>query len=155
MRSPTPLWGYTSEASRLSSFQWAKQHIIKPNVHELERLMARQLKDIDAIADAAMGVYERGVEVVLVSMGEKGVLLVTKDERWIAHPPRVTVVNTIGAGDSAVAGFVHGLVLGENYKEAVMRAAATETAATLINDVSITQESVDAILAQVKVRRAT
>ena len=133
----------------------AKPHIIKPNVHELERLMARQLKDIDAIVDAAMGVYERGVEVVLVSMGAKGVLLVTKDEHWIAHPPRVTVVNTIGAGDSAVAGFVHGLVLGENYKEAVMRAAATGTAATLINDVSITQESVDAILAQVKVRRAT
>jgi len=133
----------------------AKPHIIKPNIHELERLMARQLKDIDAIVDAAVGVYERGVEVVLVSMGAKGVLLVTKDERWIAHPPRVTVVNTIGAGDSAVAGFVHGLVLGENYKEAVMRAAATGTAATLINDVSITQESVDAILAQVKVRRAT
>jgi fructose-1-phosphate kinase PfkB-like protein len=47
------------------------------------------------------------------------------------------------------------LVLGENYNEAVMLAAATGTAATLINDVSITQESVDAILAQVKVRRAT
>jgi 6-phosphofructokinase 2 len=126
----------------------AKPHIIKPNIHELERLRARQLKDIDAIVDAAVG-------VVLVSMGARGVLLVTKDERWIAHPPRVTVVNTIGAGDSAVAGFVHGLAMGESYKEAVMRAAATGTAATLINDVSITQGSVDAILAQVKVRRAT
>jgi 1-phosphofructokinase len=133
----------------------AKPHIIKPNVHELERLMARQLKDIGAIVDAAVEVHERGIDVVLVSMGAKGMLVVTEDERWMAHPPRVTVVNTIGAGDSAVAGFVHGLVLGESCKDAVKRAAATGTAATLINDVSITRESVDAILAQVKVRRAT
>jgi len=132
----------------------ATPHIIKPNVQELERLLTRQLTDIDAIVDAAVEVQKRGINVVLVSMGANGVLLVTKDERWIARPPRVTVVNTIGAGDSAVAGFVHGLVLGESCKEAVKRAAATGTAATLINDVSITKESVDAILAQVKVRRA-
>jgi len=47
------------------------------------------------------------------------------------------------------------LVLGESCKEAAKRAAATGTAATLIIDVSITQESVDTILAQVKVRRVT
>jgi 6-phosphofructokinase 2 len=133
----------------------AKPHIIKPNVNELERLIARQLKDINAIVDAAVEVHERGIDVVLVSMGARGVLLVTHDERWIAHPPRVTVTSTIGAGDSAVAGFVHSLVLGESYKEGVKRAAATGTAATLINDVSITRENVNAILAQVKVRRVT
>jgi 6-phosphofructokinase 2 len=133
----------------------AKPHIIKPNVHELERLMARQLKDVSAIVDAAVEVHERGIDVVLVSMGARGVLLVTDDERWIAHPPRVTVTNTIGAGDSAVAGFVQSLVLGETFKEAVTRAAATGTAATLIDDVSITREDVNAILGQVKVRRVT
>ena len=133
----------------------AKPHIIKPNVHELERLLARQLKDMSSIVDAAIEVHDRGVDVVLVSMGARGVLLVTEGERWIAHPPRVTVTNTIGAGDSAVAGFVQSLVMGENFKEAASRAAATGTAATLIDDVSITQESVNAILDQVKVRRVT
>jgi fructose-1-phosphate kinase PfkB-like protein len=83
------------------------------------------------------------------------VLLVTEDERWIARPPRVTVTNTIGAGDSAVAGFVHALVLGESYKEAAQRAAATGTAATLIQDVSITPENVSTLLAQVSVRRVS
>ena len=124
-------------------------------MHELERLLARQLKDMSAIGDAAIEVHEGGIDVVLVSMGARGVLLVTEDERWIAHPPRVTVTNTIGAGDSAVAGFVQSLVLGENFKEAASRAAATGTAATLIDDVSIPQENVNAILGQVKVRRVT
>jgi 6-phosphofructokinase 2 len=133
----------------------AKPDIIKPNVQELERLMDRQLADLDAIVGAAEEVHERGIEVVLVSMGAKGMLLVTQDERWMARPPRATVVNAIGAGDSAVAGFVHGLVLGESCREAVKRSAATGTAATLINDVSITRESVGTILAQVKIRRIT
>lgn len=133
----------------------AKPNIIKPNVHELERLVSRPLKDVNAIIDAAVEVQERGIEIVLVSMGARGVLLVSKDERYIARPPRVDVVNTIGAGDSAVAGFVHGLILGESYSRAAKRAAATGTAATLIDDVSITNESVNAILAQVKVRRPT
>lgn len=39
-------------------------------------------------------------------MGAKGILLVGKKERYLAGPPKVTVVNTIGAGDSAVAGFI-------------------------------------------------
>jgi 6-phosphofructokinase 2 len=130
----------------------AKPHIVKPNVHELERLMATQLNSIGSIVDAAVQVHERGIDVVLVSMGARGVLLVTEDERWIARPPRVTVTNTIGAGDSAVAGFVHALVLGESYKEAVQRAAATGTAATLIQDVSITPENVSKLLDQVSVR---
>lgn len=133
----------------------AKPNIIKPNVHELERLVARPLKDVSVIIEAAVEVLERGIDIVLVSMGARGVLLVTNDERCIARPPRVDVVNTIGAGDSAVAGFVHSLILGESYVQAAKRAAATGTAATLIDDVSITKESVNAILAQVKLRRAT
>jgi len=133
----------------------AEPHIIKPNVHELERLIGRRLKDLRALVDAAVEVRGRGIDIVLVSMGARGMLLVSENERWIAHPPRVTVTNTIGAGDSAVAGFVQSLLLGETLKEAVTRATATGTAATLINDVSITQEDVDTIRRQVKVRRVT
>ncbi|MGZ4912763.1 MAG: 1-phosphofructokinase [Halobacteriota archaeon] len=128
----------------------AKPRIIKPNVHELERLMERELNDLSAITSAAQAIHETGIEIVLVSMGPKGMLLVTEGERWVAVPPEVTVINTIGAGDSAVAGFVHGLTLGESYSNALKRSAATGTAATLIKDVSITNERVQALLDQVK-----
>jgi len=133
----------------------AQPHIIKPNVHELERLVGRELNDLSLITQAAEAVREKGIDIVLVSMGPKGMLLVTEEGRWVAHPPKVTVMNTIGAGDSAVAGFVHGLVLGESYKDALKRSAATGTAATLIQDVSITIESVNSISDQVKVRKVS
>ena len=128
-----------------------KPHIVKPNVHELERLVGRELKNLESITEAAVDVQKGGIEIVLVSMGPKGMILVAKDERLWACPPKVKVENTIGAGDSAVAGFIHGVILGESKEEALMRAVATGTAATLIRDVSITDDYIKKLLVQTKV----
>jgi 6-phosphofructokinase 2 len=83
--------------------------IIKPNIHELERLVGRSLETIDEILQAARTVRERGVETVLVSMGARGMIRVGPDEVFRAIPPEVEIVNTIGAGESSVAGYVFGL----------------------------------------------
>ena len=104
---------------------------IKPNVHELSRLVGMELKEMDEIISAASGVREQGVGIVLVSMGARGVLLVAGKEQYLASPPEVKVKNTIGAGDSAVAGFVYGLVQGKTLKEALTYAVAAGTATTL------------------------
>jgi len=130
-----------------------KPHIVKPNVHELERLVGRELKNLESITEAAVDVQKGGIEIVLVSMGPKGMILVAKDERLWACPPKVKVENTIGAGDSAVAGFIHGVILGESKEEALMRAVATGTAATLIRDVSITDDYIKKLLVQTKVSK--
>ena len=137
----------------LKSGIMGKPHIVKPNVHELERLVGRELKNLESITEAAVEVQKRGIEIVLVSMGPNGMVLVAKDERLWAYPPKVKVENTIGAGDSAVAGFLHGVILGENKKEALMRAVATGTAATLIRDVSITDDYIKKLLVQTKVNK--
>jgi 6-phosphofructokinase 2 len=73
----------------------------------------------------------RGVEIVLVSMGAQGILLVGEKEQYLATPPAVKVENTIGAGDSAVAGFVYGLTQGKSLGEALVYAVAAGTATTL------------------------
>jgi len=103
--------------------------VIKPNVHELSRLKGMMLEDVDDIMKAAQGICKQGVETVLVSMGAKGMLMVTEREICLASPPKVLVKNTIGAGDSAVAGFVYGLTLGK--KNALAYAVAAGTATTL------------------------
>jgi 6-phosphofructokinase 2 len=105
--------------------------IIKPNVHELSRLVDKKLITVDEILRAAQGIHKRGVRIVLVSMGAKGIILFSKKERYLASPPKVRVKNTIGAGDSAVAGFVYGLVIGNSLKKALMYAVAAGTATTL------------------------
>lgn len=105
--------------------------IIKPNVHELSRLVDMRLITIDEIIRAAQSIHKQGVRIVLVSMGAKGIILFSKKERYLASPPKVRVKNTIGAGDSAVAGFVYGLVMGKSLKKALIYAVAAGTATTL------------------------
>ena len=109
----------------------AHPNIIKPNIHELSELVQHELKEMDEIVEAARQINRSGVEIVLVSMGPRGILLVAKGEEYVAVPPEAKVENTIGAGDSAVAGFVYGLVTGNYLKEALVCAAAAGTATTI------------------------
>lgn len=105
--------------------------IIKPNIHELSRLVDRELGGLNDIIAAAQGVRRSGIRIVLVSMGARGMLLAAENEQYVATPPKVQVVNTIGAGDSAVAGFLYGLVDGKTLREALVYAVAAGTATTL------------------------
>lgn len=105
--------------------------VIKPNIHELSRLVSMELKEINEIIHAAQKIHGKGVGIVLVSMGAKGILLISETDQYVASPPDVKVKNTIGAGDSAVAGFVYGLTGGRSLKDALIYAVAAGTATTL------------------------
>jgi 6-phosphofructokinase 2 len=105
--------------------------IIKPNVHELSRLSGRDLKNVQQIFDTAQTFCDQGIPVVLVSMGARGILLAGREQRYLAVPPKVNVVNTIGAGDSAIAGFVNGYLTGKTLQEALVYGVAAGTATTL------------------------
>jgi 6-phosphofructokinase 2 len=104
--------------------------VIKPNRYELAELAGKALPDISAIAEYAAGLLDL-VETVLVSLGADGIVMVTRSQVVHAWPPRVAVKSTVGAGDCAVAGFVHGMAVGESSTTALRRAVATGTAATL------------------------
>ena len=109
----------------------ARPRIIKPNIHELSQLQDKKLEQIEDIITAAQKIRRQGVEIVLVSLGHEGIMMVTEKEKYLASPPAVDVVNTIGAGDSAVAGFVYGLSNEKPLKECLTYAVAAGTATTL------------------------
>lgn len=78
--------------------------LIKPNLEELEELAGRELPTVGDVVDAARDVLPGGH--VVVSLGENGALLVTATlVLWAGHPP-VVADSTVGAGDSALAGFL-------------------------------------------------
>ena len=108
-----------------------RPYVIKPNYYELGRLVASEPEGMDEIATAARKVMEQGIPVVLVSLGAEGILLVSEKGEYLAAPPEVKVENTIGAGDSAVAGFVYGLSRSRDFKDALRCAVAAGTATTL------------------------
>lgn len=102
-------------------------YLIKPNRDELEAIIGKKLLTDDEIADAADKLRIAGAKNVLVSLGADGALLVDGDgKRHRAYSERIKAVNTVGAGDSAVAGFIVGADV--DYETALRYAVACGTA---------------------------
>ncbi len=87
----------------------ARPFLIKPNHYELEQLTGQSIDGIEAVAQVARDLNRAGVEILCVSLGSQGVVMVDRHNAYHAHPPKVTVDSTVGAGDSMVAGLVAGL----------------------------------------------
>lgn len=88
---------------------WARKGvatIMKPNGEELASCVGRTLNTLQDVVDAARELNSWGVECVLASLGVDGMLAVTKTDAVHAFTPPVRVINTVGAGDSTVAGFL-------------------------------------------------
>lgn len=83
--------------------------LLKPNTHELAELAGRPLRTVGEVAAAARTLVDRGAEIVFTSMGADGVLVVSRSTIVAARATAHTVVNTAGAGDASLAGFLVGL----------------------------------------------
>jgi len=105
-------------------------HAVKPNRHELEELVGRELPTRDALIAAAEDIVGNGVKLVVVSLGEEGALFVTADERLTARLPVVAALSTVGAGDAMVAGIATALAE-DKPLEATARQAVAFAAAKL------------------------
>lgn len=81
--------------------------LIKPNIKELEEVFSESINDNKKLYDLASKFIEKGVENVLVSMGSNGAILVKKGKYLKANIPKGKYINSIGAGDSMVAGFAY------------------------------------------------
>jgi len=111
---------------------------LKPNAEELGqilgvdgRLLEQQASDGDlaGVRDAALDLHRRGVGAVLVTLGAAGGLLATEDSAWYSPSPAPEVVSTVGAGDSATAGYLIARELHESPGERLARALAYGTTA--------------------------
>lgn len=100
-----------------------KPYFIKPNLEELENLVGRKLESIEDIISEGKKLNKTGIEIVAITLGEKGAIILTDNTSYIVTIPKFNVVNTVGSGDSFVAGFVTGcdrkLSLTETIKLAV------------------------------------
>lgn len=103
--------------------------LIKPNVAELSDTFNTKITTLRDIEKYAIKLQNLGAENVLVSMGDKGSVLFTKDKQVILQSaPQGVAINTVGAGDSMVAGFVAGYLKTKDYKFALKLATACGSA---------------------------
>jgi 6-phosphofructokinase 2 len=128
----------------------AQPHIIKPNIHEFGRLMGKTIEDEAEIAAEARKLVDRGIELVIISLGSRGLLGVTADTIYRVRPPVVQVRSTIGSGDSVIAGLIMGLSRGKSLGVALRLGAAAGTATALTPGTELCHRAdVDRILSQV------
>lgn len=122
--------------------------LIKPNNHELEEIFHVPMDSKETIVTYAKKMQEMGAENVLISMAGDGAILVDAEGGvWQSEAPKGKVVNSVGAGDSMVAGFITGYLKSRSYEEAFHMGICTGSA-SVFSERLATQEEVDGILGQ-------
>lgn len=108
-----------------------KPWLIKPNQEEISELFRCQIDDFQDCVSKAKIFAEHGIENVMVSLGEQGAMLISGNEVIIAQPPAIDAVSTIGAGDSAIAGFLCATYNGLSSRERLATAVSFGSAACM------------------------
>ncbi|MDV2886628.1 1-phosphofructokinase [Alkalihalophilus pseudofirmus] len=127
----------------------AKPSLIKPNHHELGELFGVEIKNIDEALPYVSQLIEKGIEYVLISFAGEGALLGTKEGIYSAVPPKGKVQNSVGAGDSTVAGFITSVLANSTDVEKLAFAVACGSATAFsksfceLEDVKRLKENID------------
>lgn len=130
-------------------------YLVKPNLGELSRLVGKEELELKEIEPIARDIIMKGnCEIVVVSMGPLGAMLISRDATYSVVAPLVKKRTTVGAGDSMVAGIVLYISQGKSLKEALQYGVACGTAATLNTGTSLcTKEDADRLYGLIKERK--
>ena len=130
----------TTGSQLLNVLQY-KPFLIKPNHHELAEIFTQEMDTAEKITVYAKKLKEMGAVNVLVSRGGDGAVLV--DENGAVHPASAVegkLVNSVGCGDSMVAGFIAGYILNKNYSQALKLSVACSAATAFSKELAKADE---------------
>ena len=123
---------------------------IKPNKDELEVMFNTSVKNDEDVIKYAKQILEKGAQSVIVSLGGDGAIYVDHQQSIKAVNPKGEVINTVGSGDSTVAGMVAGLATGLSVQDAFKQAVASGTATAFDADLA-TKDAIENIKSQVTI----
>ena len=127
-----------------------KPFLIKPNIHELGELFNVKLDSADAALPYALKLKEMGAVNVIISMGKDGAMMVDEyGKSYTMNSPEGKLVNSVGAGDSLVAGFLHKYLETGNYEEAFRYGVCTGSASAFSSALA-TKEEVEKLYREIK-----
>ena len=120
-----------SRSFTLSDIQEIKPWFIKPNNQEIEEYLGVKVNTVEEGLKASQTLYGLGVQNAMVSLGGLGAVITSDNKSYYIKSPTIEVKSTIGAGDSLIAGYIHGYVKGLNNEEWLKTAIAFGTGACL------------------------
>ncbi|HIW12286.1 MAG TPA: 1-phosphofructokinase [Candidatus Salinicoccus stercoripullorum] len=137
-----------TEGKKLTSTLQYKPYLIKPNLFELEGITGRELVGDMDIVEAAHELIERGAENVLVTLGGEGAVFVSPDSQFRIPSPEGILRNSVGAGDSTVAGFI---ARDESSIEERIRYAVASGSATAFSDDLALHEEIEGLVPHIEI----
>ena len=118
-----------------------KPFLIKPNIHELGELFNVKLDSADEALPYALKLKEMGAVNVIISMGKDGAMMLDEyGNSYTMNSPEGKLVNSVGAGDSLVAGFLHKYLETGNYEEAFRYGVCTGSASAFSSALATKEE---------------
>ncbi|PTE68682.1 1-phosphofructokinase [Staphylococcus devriesei] len=123
---------------------------IKPNKDELEEMFDITVQTDQDVVTYGRQILTEGVQSVIISLGGEGAIYIDANRSIKAQNPQGKVINTVGSGDSTVAGMVAGLEAGLSLEDAFCQAVATGTATAFTEDLA-TREGIEEIKSQVTI----
>ena len=118
-----------------------KPFLIKPNKEELEETFKEKIETTEEIIVHAKKLQQIGAQNVLISLGGEGAILVTTEEKeYYSKAPKGKVLNTVGAGDSMVAGFIAGYTQSGDFEQAFKMGIATGSASSFSMNLATAEE---------------
>jgi 1-phosphofructokinase len=124
-----------------------KPFLIKPTIHELCEIFNLSASSIDTkqIASCARELQKQGARNVIVSMGSSGAVMVTETQQAMyVRAAKGELINSVGSGDSMVAGFIHEFIRTGNYFKALNFATAAGSASAFTESLA-TKEQIEYI----------
>lgn len=132
----------------------AKPFMIKPNRYELSLLMKKEIESVDDVKTALLFLDEKGIELPLITLGKDGAMAYIDGEFYKFNSPDVKVKNTVGSGDSTVAGIATGLRRGMTTIDSIKLGMAAGTANTQFEETGmVSQELVEKYYKEVTVEK--
>lgn len=121
--------------------------LIKPNNHELGDMFGVKLTTDEEIITYAKKLQEKGAQNVLISMADDGAILLTADGKHYKSPaPKGKLINSVGAGDSMVAGFITGYIESQGDFETAFHMGVATGSASAFSENLATRPEVEALL---------
>ena len=143
-----------TSGSLLEDCLLARPTMIKPNIDEIRGLTKRPMNTRESLLRAARDLHEDGIEIVAISLGGDGSLVSCKEGVFDVKVPKIDAVNTVGCGDSMIAGYAVGMSRGLSMEETIRLASAVSAANAMRMETGfIVMEDVEALLPQINIKK--
>lgn len=141
----------TTKTSLLACLPY-QPFMIKPNQHELEELFGVKIETQEEMIAYAFKLQEKGARNVLVSCGGEGSFLVSETGQVLtSNTPKGILINSVGAGDSMLAGFMAKYIETNDFKKSLKQGAASGSATAFSVGIA-TRELIEALIPQIKIK---